>query len=171
MKKKTAYCRILFFVGVAMLFSSCHKKTAEEILKENLQKCATVYVSQELQVTEVDSVVISRVDTVTERGYAAMTLEMLENLGAQYKMMYDEATLSNDSRVDNLEIYLRQIDKQTDYFRNILDTDAADYEKLLLYMISASYYKDGKAEEFICFAYPDYELHVLDPFGDNLLQQ
>lgn len=158
-------------IVAAVLCVGCHKKSEEDVLKEHLQQCAASYVSDELQVVNPDSVIVMRFDTVSERGYAALVLEMLENLGQQYKMMYDEATFNDDPRVENLEIYLNQIDHQTDYFRNILDTESAETDNLLLYLISAAYYKNGKAEEFICFANPDFTIHILDPFGDNLLNQ
>lgn len=169
--KKSFYIYISALIAAAALCVGCHKKSEKDVLKEHLQQCASSYVHEELQVANPDSVVVMRFDTVTERGYAALVLEMLENLGQQYKMMYDEATFNDDPRVENLEIYLNQIDRQTDYFRNVLDADAADSEQLLLYLISAAYYKNGECEEFICFSYPDFTLHILDPFGDNLLNQ
>lgn len=161
---------ILTFMA-ALLMTGCHKKTEQELLRENLQPSTEKYVKEELQISNPDSVVINRIDTVTEMGYTKLVLEMLENLEFQYKLMYDEATLANDdSKIKYLEIYLRQISTESDYFRKIEDTESANNQNILLYMISGSYYQEGKGEYFICFAKPDYSLHVLDPFADNLIQ-
>jgi hypothetical protein len=140
------------------------------VFQENIQKCAEEYVQTELNIMERDSVVVNKVDTITEMGYAKLVLEMLENLEYQYKLMYDEATLNNDEqKLQYLEIYLNQISSQVDYFRNIEESDAADNQQLLLYLIYGSFYIDGEKEDFICLANPDFTLHVLDPFADNLL--
>lgn len=164
--------RIIILALMAALFmTSCHKKSEQELLRENLQSCTEKYVKEELQINNPDSVVINSIDTVTEMGYAKLVLEMLENLEYQYKLMYDEATLANDdSKIEYLEIYLRQISTESDYFRKIEESESADNQNILLYMIAGSYYQAGKGEYFICFANPDFSLHVLDPFADNLLQ-
>ena len=102
--------------------------------------------------------------------YAKLMLEMLENLEFQYKQLYDEATLADDdARIESLSRSLRQISVQTDDFRAIESSESADNQKLLLYWISARYYRNGQQEDFICFANPDFTLHILDPFADNLL--
>ncbi len=164
--------RIVIFAFIAaFLTTGCHKKSEQELLSNRLRSCTEQYVKEELQIGNPDSVVINKIDTVTEMGYAKLVLELLENLEYQYKLMYDEATLANDDRkIDNLEIYLRQISSQTDYFRAIEEAESADNQKILLYMISAAYYKEGEVNDFICFAKPDFSLHILDPFADNLLQ-
>lgn len=162
---------VIFAFIAALLTTGCHKKSEQELLRDHLQACTEQYVKEELQIGNPDSVVINRIDTVTEMGYAKLVLELLENLEYQYKLMYDEATLANDDRkIDNLEIYLRQISTQTDYFRTIEETESADNQNILLYMISAAYYKEGEGNDFICFAKPDFSLHIIDPFADNLLQ-
>ena len=99
-----------------------------------------------------------------------LMLEMLENLEFQYKQLYDEATLADDdAKIESFSRSLRQISVQTDDFRAIEDSESADNQRLLLYWISASYYKNGQQEDFMCFATPDFTLHILDPFADNLL--
>lgn len=164
--------RIFFITLIASLFlTGCHKKSEQDVLKENLRACAEKYVKEELQISNADSVVVHVTDTVTELGYSRLVLEMLENLEGQYKMMYDEATLADDdSKIEYLEMYLRQISTQLDYFRAIEETESADNEQLLLYLISGSYYQNGNGNDFICFANPNFSIHILDPFADNLLQ-
>ena len=160
----------LFFCVLAVFFSACHKKTERDVFQENIQKCAEEYVQTELGVDNADSVVVNRLDTLTQMSYAKLMLEMLENLEDQYKVMYDEATLADDdAKIESLSRSLRQISTQTDYFRAIEDSDSADNQELLLYWISASLYQNGEKTDFMCFATPDFTLHVLDPFADNLL--
>ena len=162
---------ILFvIVSITVLFCGCHKKIEQDVFQENLHRCAEMYVMNELNVSNADSVVVNRVDTLTQMSYAKLMLEMLENLEYQYKQLYDEATLADDdNRIESLSRSLRQITNQTDYFRSIEDSETADNQQLLLYWISASYYQNGQKEDFMCFATPDFTLHVLDPFADNLM--
>lgn len=151
---------------------ACHKNNADELLKEQAQTCANEYVKSELNIENADSIVVHTVDTVTEMGYAKIVLELLENLEYQYKMMYDDATLANDEqKIGNLEIYLRMIEKQTDKFRFIEENESADNQQLLLYLISGTYHKGNEKGDFLCFANPDFTLHVLDPFADNLIDK
>lgn len=158
------------FCFTIILLCGCHKKTSQDVFQENVLNCASTYVQQELGVSNADSIVVNRTDTITEMGYAKLMLEMLENLEYQYKMMYDEATVNNDEqKIHYLEIYLNQISTQVDYFRAVEESETADNSRLLLYLISGSYYQKGAKEDFICFANPDFSLHILDPFADNLL--
>ena len=153
-----------------LLLCGCHQKGERDVFQENIQRCAEAYVQSELNVSNADSVVVSRVDTLTQMSYAKLMLEMLENLEYQYKQLYDEATLADDdARIESISRSLRQITTQTDYFRSIEDSESADNQALLLYWISATYYQNGEKEDFMCFATPDFTLHVLDPFADNLM--
>ena len=162
--------RLGLIIVLAVLLGGCHKKDTVDVFQENIRKCAETYVLNELNVSNADSVVVNRLDTLTQMSYAKLMLEMLENLEFQYKQLYDEATLvDDDARIESISRSLRQITTQTDYFRSIEDSESADNHELLLYWISASYYKNGEKEDFMCFATPDFNLHVLDPFADNLM--
>ena len=162
--------KLRLIIVVALLLVGCHKKTERDVFQENIRKCAETYVQNELNVSNADSVVVNRLDTLTQMSYAKLMLEMLENLEFQYKQLYDEATLADDdARIESLSRSLRQITTQTDYFRSIEDSESADNQALLLYWISASYYQNGEKTDFMCFATPDFNLHILDPFADNLM--
>ncbi len=155
---------------MAVLLCGCKQKGERDVFQENIHRCAETYVLNELNVSDADSVVVNRLDTLTQMSYAKLMLEMLENLEFQYKQLYDEATLADDDkRIESISRSLRQITTQTDYFRAIEDSDSADNHVLLLYWISASYYQNGEKTDFMCFATPDFNLHILDPFADNLM--
>jgi len=155
---------------LAVLLCGCKQKGERDVFQENIHRCAETYVLNELNVSDADSVVVNRLDTLTQMSYAKLMLEMLENLEFQYKQLYDEATLADDDkRIESISRSLRQITTQTDYFRAIEDSDSADNHDLLLYWISASYYQNGEKTDFMCFATPDFNLHILDPFADNLM--
>ncbi|MBO4655747.1 MAG: hypothetical protein J5644_09410 [Bacteroidales bacterium] len=162
--------RLGLIIVLAVLLGGCHKKGEQDVFQENIQQCAETYVLTELNVNDADSVVVTRIDTLTQMSYAKLMLEMLENLEFQYKQLYDEATLADDdAHLESLSRSLRQISAQTDYFRNIEDNETADNQALLLYWISASYYQKGNKTDFMCFATTDFNLHILDPFADNLM--
>ena len=162
--------KIGFVLCLIILMGGCRQKAEEDVFQQKMHQCAETYVKTELNVTDADSVVVTRIDTLTQMSYAKLMLEMLENLEFQYKQLYDEATLADDdAKIASLDRSLRQISVQTDYFRTIEDGESADNQQLLLYWISASYYKNGQQEDFMCFATPDFNLHILDPFADNLM--
>ena len=162
--------KIGFVICLIVLICGCHKKGEQDVFQQKMHQCAETYVKTELNVSDADSVVVTRIDTLTQMSYAKLMLEMLENLEFQYKQLYDEATLADDdAKIASLDRSLRQISVQTDYFRAIEDGESADNQQLLLYWISASYYKNGQQEDFMCFATPDFNLHILDPFADNLM--
>ena len=160
----------IIICSLAFVLGGCRQKAEVDVFQQKIQHCAEAYVQTELNVSDADSVVVTRVDTLTQMSYAKLMLEMLENLEFQYKQLYDEATLAdNDAKIESLSRSLRQISVQTDYFRSIEDSESADNQTLLLYWISASYYQNGQQEDFMCFATPDFNLHILDPFADNLM--
>ena len=162
--------RLGLIIVLAVLLCGCKQKGERNVFQENIHRCAETYVLNELNVSDADSVVVNRLDTLTQMSYAKLMLEMLENLEFQYKQLYDEATLADDDkRIESISRSLRQITTQTDYFRAIEDSDSADNHDLLLYWISASYYQNGEKTDFMCFATPDFNLHILDPFADNLM--
>lgn len=162
--------RIVTIVSLLIILLGCRQKSGQDVFRENIKKCAETYVIQELGISDADSVVVTHLDTLTQMSYAKLMLEMLENLEFQYKQLYDEATLADDdARIESLSRSLRQISVQTDDFRAIESSESADNQKLLLYWISARYYRNRQQEDFICFANPDFTLHILDPFADNLL--
>lgn len=162
--------RLGLIIVLAVLLCGCKQKGERDVFQENIHRCAETYVLNELNVSDADSVVVNRLDTLTQMSYAKLMLEMLENLEFQYKQLYDEATLADDDkRIESISRSLRQITTQTDYFRAIEDSDSADNHILLLYWISASYYQNGEKTDFMCFATPDFNLHILDPFADNLM--
>jgi hypothetical protein len=160
----------IIICALAIILGACRQKAEVDVFQQKIHQCAETYVKTELNVSDADSVVVTRIDTLTQMSYAKLMLEMLENLEFQYKQLYDEATLADDdAKIESLNRSLRQISVQTDYFRAIEDSESADNQQLLLYWISASYYKNGQQEDFMCFATPDFNLHILDPFADNLM--
>lgn len=156
---------------IVVFINGCKNKTEEDLFRKNIQLCAENYVKTELNINDADSVVVTQLDTLTQMSYAKLMLEMLENLESQYKKMYDEATLNDDARIESIDRSLRQISSQADYFRAIEDSESADNQTLILYWINGSFYQNGNKKDFICFATPNFELHILDPFADNLMEQ
>ena len=162
--------KIGFIICLIVLMSGCRQKAEVDVFQQKIHQCAETYVKTELNVSDADSVVVTRIDTLTQMSYAKLMLEMLENLEFQYKQLYDEATLADENaKIDSLDRSLRQISVQPDYFRTIEDSESADNQQLLLYWISASYFKNDQQKDFMCFATPDFTLHRLDPFADNLM--
>jgi hypothetical protein len=166
MIKKIFY--FAFIVTIALTFQSCKKKSGQEILKSRMLEVSQEYLKSE----HVDSVKVIKVDTITAMGYAKIMLEMLENMKIEYENQYNAAMKNKDqSSGVEIEYTLNEIYQASESFLGIITSDKTDDKKLLLYMVSATYYKDNIPTSLIFFTTPDYKIHEIDPFGNNLLQQ
>jgi hypothetical protein len=168
MKKKL--CTIAVIGAIALLVTSCHRDPTEKQI-EKLKELSLTYAKEQLKL-EVDSVQITKIDTLTQLGYAKITLEMLENLDEQYQLNYHKALLAeNDELSSEMESNFMQARELKQKFAAIVDNATVDNEKAFLYMYQAIYWRDGGVFEPILFATLNYKIHDLDPFENNLLEQ
>lgn len=166
MKKKWLFFALI--ISTVFSFQACKKKTDQEILKARMLEMSTEYLKSE----QVDSVKISKVDTITAMGYAKIMLEMLENMKIEYENQYNAAMKSGNQNAGvEIEYTLNEVYQASESFLEIMNNDNTDDTKLLLYMVSLTYYKNNTPTSMLLFTTPDYKIHEIDPFGNNLLQK
>ena len=135
-----------------------------------MKPLAKEYLKNE-KVTNYKHLTITCVDTMTELGYAKMNTELLTGMQQSYEQQYEDALAKGDTRVSNaLEHYLQEIIRTNADFEDLMDNGQLKADGVLLYMVTCKYLKDNKPEEFMFLVNADKKtLHILDPFGDNLL--
>ena len=126
---------------------------------------------QEENIQDYKELTIECVDTITEIGYAQLTLELLHNMEADAEEQYANQEGEHSTEVQYL--LLKDIYHAEEDLEALLDGESLSSKKILLYMVTASYLTNGKQkQEFIFLVNSDKKsLHTLDPFGDNLLLQ
>ncbi|MDR1112462.1 MAG: hypothetical protein LBL18_01705 [Bacteroidales bacterium] len=156
--------------AIVLIAISCHRNPAQEQIKK-LKELSLAFAKDSLKL-EADSVQIVKIDTLTQLGYAKITLEMLENLDEQYQLNYHKALLAqNDVLITEMETYLQQVRELKQNFISIVDNATVDDKKAFLYMYQANFWRSGGIFEAILFAMPNYKFHDLDPFSNNLLEK
>ena len=170
---KKFLCTVTIIGLVALIAASCHRDLdpAKEQVKK-LKELSLTFAKEQLKL-KVDSVQIAKIDTLTQLGYAKLTLEMLENMDEQYQLNYHKALLAqNDELSIEMEENFLQVRELKQKFATIVDNATVDDKKAFLYMYQANYWRDGGIfEKDILFATPDYKFHELDPFNNNLLEK
>jgi hypothetical protein len=155
---------ILALLLLCALWGTSCKDYATNKLQRQMKPFAKQYLAED-QVKDYSDLTIKCVDTVTEVGYAQLTLELLGNMEAA------NSESGYSPEVQNL--MLKDIHDIQQVLEALLSEGILDSKGVLLYMVTASYLTPEQRErEFIFFVNADKKsLHTLDPFGDNLVLQ
>lgn len=155
---------ILALLLLCALWGTSCKDYATNKLQRQMKPFAKQYLAED-QVKDYSNLIIKCVDTVTEVGYAQLTLELLGNMEAA------NSESGYSPEVQNL--MLKDIHDIQQVLEALLSEGILDSKGVLLYMVTASYLTPEQRErEFIFFVNADKKsLHTLDPFGDNLVLQ
>lgn len=150
-------------------FFGCRNYAYNKLIRQ-MKPLAKTYLEEE-NITHYDSLKIDKIDTITELGYVKLMYELLENMEQSYQEQYREATQQDDrKKLDVLELYINEISRTKLDFYDLMDNGELASSGLLLFMISGSYQVDGQKNTILFFVNPDKKsLHILDPFGNNLL--
>ena len=160
------------FIALAICSQGCKKLSNADKLKKSMKPLAKEYLKTN-GITDYDSLKIDFVDTVTEMGYANLNSELLEQMEYAYQEQYNEAIANNDlKKADPIQLYINEINRTKADFDELMQSGELKSDGILLFMVTATYFKDGKGEPTIFMVTPDKKaLYTLDPFGDNLLYQ
>lgn len=154
----------------ALVFCNACKDTEVYKLQRKMKPLAKAYLQEE-NIKDYKELTIECVDTITEVGYAQLTLEMLRGMAAEAEEQY--ANQEGDHSTEVQYLLLKDIYHAQEDVESLLDGGALSNKKILLYMVTSSYTTgDKQKHEFIFLVNPDKKsLYTLDPFGDNLLFQ
>lgn len=159
----------LLLLAMVLLWSC--KKKQDITIEESLENITIQYVKNELGVSEIDSVKVLKVDTVTQYGYVQINIEILEQLEIEEYYEMKNATQNEDTVAEKQhELNMRQIGDVLEQWRalgqSLPSNDTAPYR----YLVTANYYSSVGMDQFYFFVTPEMSYYVLDPYGDELVQ-
>ena len=155
---------ILALLLLSAMFAFSCKDSATHKLQRQMTPLAKQYLAED-QVKDYSDLTIKCVDTVTEVGYAQLTLEVLGNMEA--------ANAESGYSPEVQDLMLKDIHDIQQCLEEALSEGILDSKGVLLYMVTGKYLtKDKREQEFVFLVNADKKsLHTLDPFGDNLVLQ
>ncbi len=164
MKRYLVFCLLL---STTVLFSGCSNREVNK-LKRQMKTLAKEYLKDN-DISQYDSLNIECVDTLTELGYAKLTSELLANMEEAYEMQM--AQPADDATINELNANLNEISSVESEFEELIDNAELKTSGILLFMVTGTFVDKNKdKQEFMFLVNPDKKtLHVLDPFGNNLL--
>lgn len=126
-------------------------------LKRTINKVAIEYVKDVLLIQDYDSIKIVKVDSLSDLGFAKLSLEMLEQMKANYDYMYQDALMNgeSDEALDQLVYQTKQVEIEMAEQYNIANSEKTNSKNLRNYLVYASYYKDGTPTQFLFLITPD----------------
>ena len=165
MKRYLVFCLLL---STTVLFSGCSNREVNK-LKRQMKTLAKEYLKDN-DIAQYDSLNIECVDTLTELGYAKLTSELLANMEEAYEMQM--AQPADDATINELNANLNEISSVESEFEELIDNAELKTSGILLFMVTGTFVDKNKdKQEFMFLVNPDKKtLHVLDPFGNNLLR-
>ncbi|MCQ2276069.1 MAG: hypothetical protein MJZ87_03890 [Bacteroidales bacterium] len=163
------YFILTICIAGMMLFSGC-KNHGINKFKRQMKPLAEEYLAND-KITDYDSLQIECIDTLSELSYAKLCSELLGNMENAYEMQLQQAYQTNDERAEYLEMYVGEVTRTLEDFEDLMNSGDLKKDGVLLYMVTGSYVNAKKQkEDFMFLVNPDKKtLHMLDPFGDNLL--
>lgn len=126
-------------------------------LKRTINKVAIEYVKDVLLIQDYDSIKIVKVDSLSDLGFAKLSLEMLEQMKANYDYMYQDALMNGDSdkALDQIVYQTKQIEVEMAEQYNNANSENTNTKNLRNYLVYATYYKEGEPTQFLFLITPD----------------
>ena len=157
---------MLLLAGLSLAFSSCNREK-KDLTMEKFMELTRQYVTEELQITGLDSVCVVKVDTVDGYEYAQIMVDLLHQMDAELLYEYQAAEMSGDTataraldiQIDEIAAAGEQWDMEVVAMENAPKT-------LCFYLLTANYYAGRDIDQFYFFVTPDYKIHIPDPFSE-----
>ncbi|HNX20819.1 MAG TPA: hypothetical protein PKG88_00495 [Bacteroidales bacterium] len=126
-------------------------------LKRTINKVAIEYVKDVLLIQDYDSIKIVKYDSISDLGFAKLSLEMLEQMKANYDFMYQDALMNgeSDEALDQIVYQTKQIEVEMAEQYNYANSENTNTNNLRNYLVYATYYKDGAPTQFLFLITPD----------------
>jgi len=159
------YFKLFSFVFVILLSvvsESCQSK--QEKLEKKIIK---TILTEEKGDSEIDSVKIVEIDTLTRYGYVKVILEQLEYMEYDYesRLVYGDS-VSETERTE-IELMIEEIRTTTEHLR-LKSEENTDNKAFFCYFILTELWHAGESQQFYYIMSPDFDI-LDDPFSDNLI--
>ena len=125
------------------------------------------YVTDELQIEGLDSVLVVKVDTVDNYEYAQIMVDLLHQMDAELLYEYQAALLSGETaEAGELEIQIDEIAAAGEQWdKEVAATENAP-KTIRFYLLTANYYAGSDIDQFYFFVTLDFKVHIPDPFAE-----
>jgi RNAse (barnase) inhibitor barstar len=157
MNKRNAYLFILYLL-VAVVFASCtnnEKDKLHEKIKEQI-------LLHEKEVTQIDSLKILEIDSLTRYGYIKVILEQLEYMEYDFYTTLNTDFDLSDSAYTELEIMLTEVQDLIDLYRGKTEENT-DNETFFCYFVETEVWSSGEAQIYYYLISKDFKI-LDDPF-------
>lgn len=157
---------------MALVVSSCHKKTEKDIFNEKIENLCVEFAKTELGLDKVDSIVLISVDTLTAFAYVDFIVpyveEMRQDFQNQYEGMINTAT---PEQLTEMEGMIEDMIQAENFYHEVVIDESVDNKKPLLYLVRASVYADGPKDIVNFFATTDFKVHNFDPIDYSIIEK
>ena len=155
--KKTLIIAGFVIIILLLIGAFGHKPFLKWKLKRTINKVAIEYVKDVLLIQDYDSIKIVKYDSISDLGFAKLSLEMLEQMKANYDFMYQDALMNgeSDEALDQIVYQTKQIEVEMAEQYNYANSENTNTNNLRNYLVYATYYKDGAPTQFLFLITPD----------------
>lgn len=138
-------------------------------LKRNINKVAIEYVTDVLLIQDYDSIKINSIDSISDLGYAKITLELLEEMKLNYDYLYQDALMKGEMEdvTDQIFAQSREIEMCIGEQFSIANNEKTNAKNLRNFMVYATYFKNGAPTQFIFLTTPKGDYFELNPFKEE----
>lgn len=159
------HLRSFFFVSIislGMVAESCQSK--QEQLEKKIIK---TILTEEKENTEIDSVKIVEIDSLTRYGYVKVILEQLEYMESDYesRLAYDDSL--SETEENEIKLMIEEIRTTTEHLR-LKSEENTDNKSFFCYFILTELWHAGESQQFYYIMSPDFDI-LDDPFSDNFI--
>lgn len=155
--KKTLIISGFVIIILLLIGAFGYKPFLKWKLKRTINKVAIEYVKDVLLIQDYDSIKIVKYDSISDLGFAKLSLEMLEQMKANYDFMYQDALMNgeSDEALDQIVYQTKQIEVEMAEQYNSANSENTNTNNLRNYLVYATYYKDGAPTQFLFLITPD----------------
>lgn len=138
-------------------------------LRKQINKVAIEYVTDVLLVQDYDSIKINKIDSISDLGFAKLTLELLEEMKVNYDYLYQDALMNGESEeaTDQILAQTREIEYSIGEQFTIANDEKTNTKNLRNYLVYAEYFKSGNSVPFIFLTTPEGKYFELNPFNEK----
>lgn len=165
------FVSVIIAVMTVLLFISCKKEpTLEEKIADVSLQYTKDYLKEELRGGTVDSVTVSSFDSLNRFDYCTTSLNFLQEFEEAYQAEYESVEESGDEEaLSQIKVHLAAVHEAQDYYTECLDRFKEDDKDLILYLVKAKFYVQGRSEPFFLFLTPDLKVHAFNPLDSSPL--
>lgn len=157
---------ILLTLVVAGIFSI--KPFQKWNLRRKINKVAIEYVQDILLIQNYDSIKIVKFDSISDLGFAKLSLEMLEEMKMNYDYIYQDALMNEESDevLDQLTHQIKLVEVEMAVHLEAANSDQTNTKNLRNYLVYATYYTKGSPTPFLFLLTPEGEYFDFNLFKE-----